>query len=198
MKKTVVFVAFTVLIALTVYWQGQNKRGEEILDVVSNNAVSIIEFFPESNQSSDLYTKPPRIHYNVKYQLKGDNLIVLVDNWEFIEGRKNYLEVYKVPLAKIDTNNIKVEKEKYPVGPISYQGEKIVTNPCRIVIATKNNNVELRMFDRGAGPETSLTDKRWFVPNSGGEITYLSRVDIHVPNGQRADKIIRILKEKLE
>ena len=180
----------SILILLIFSNCGMFNSSQKILKTIEENAVTAIEFFPSYNYQPSPDQKPPRIHYNFKYGIEGGDLVILVDDWQFIEGRKNYLRVYHIPLSNIDPSAIEIDRITQ-VGPISYKGENIEIEPCRVILQTEDNSIRLEIYDRGSGSSSN----RWIIPSENGETSFVKFVEIYAPNQQRAQNIADIFQE---
>jgi hypothetical protein len=168
----------------------------KIVKAIRNNAAMAIEFFPSSEFHPSPGSKPPRIHYNFKYESDAGTLVTLVDDWRFREGRRsNQLRVYHIALSEIDLQSAEIEMEDMRVGPISYKGGKTEIEPCRLVLWSREGGqgIKLETYDRGRGKASG----RWDVPSAGAEVSYVEYVEIFAPNEQRARNIIDVLNECL-
>ena len=168
----------------------------KIAEVIRNNAAMAIEFFPSSEYHAGPARKPPRIHYNYKYETEGGRLVILVDCWRFNGGkRSNQLKVYNIPLSEIDPKSAEIEIEDMRVGPISYKGEKTEIEPCKLLIWSLEGGQGFKeeTYDRGRGSASG----RWDIPSKGAEVSYVEYAEIFTPNERRAQNIIDVLHECL-
>jgi len=54
-----------------------------------------------------------------------------------------------------------------------YELDNVEINPCKIIIPTKESNIKLEVYDRGAGSSSN----RWTIPSEQGEVSFIDFVD---------------------
>ena len=170
-------------------------KAEKLAEGLTENAVSVVEFFPKPDE----FPPKTRIHYNFHYTAKGDRLLVIVDDWRFNGGRKNSLVIHAISMDDLDGDACQIGPPDAPVGPVSYSNGKQKVSLRKVTLHARGGRaaVEVRTFDRGRGKYREGKDRWRPAPDSEPSIRQTDRIEIFTVNEQAADRIVALIRKIL-